>query len=345
MANDLEQKIIQQLEYYFGDINLPRDKFLQEKIKEDEGWIALDVLLTFKRLASLSTDQEVIANAIEKSDKKLVLVSEDKKKLRRSPELPIPEYNDERKKELQARTAYAKGFPLDETLDPIIEFLKPHGPITCCQQRTYVNKPTKEHKFKGSCFIIFDDVETCKKFIEAEGIQYKEKDLVRKWQKDYFEDKAAEYKKRKETDKAERDAYKVPNEKKPKDMPKGAVFFFDGIAEGKQLTFEQIKAKVKEIGDIETAFVDFRKGDQQGHVRLPGENSAVDFHKKLEEGKMKIDEIELSVKVLEGEEEEAYLKKTQEELKNKFNKKGKFSRKRKGNFGNGGGSKGKRSRD
>lgn len=104
MTSDLEKKIQKQVEYYFGDINLPRDKFLQEKLKEDEGWVGLDVLLSFKRLASLSTDETVIAEAVEKAEDKLVEVSEDKKKLRRNPEKPLPEFNDERKKELMSRS-------------------------------------------------------------------------------------------------------------------------------------------------------------------------------------------------------------------------------------------------
>lgn len=104
MADDLEKKIIQQIEYYFGDINLPRDKFMQEKIKEDEGWIPLDVLLTFKRLASLSTDPEVIVKAVEKSESQLVQVSDDRKKLRRNPDQPLPEMNEARQKELLSRS-------------------------------------------------------------------------------------------------------------------------------------------------------------------------------------------------------------------------------------------------
>lgn len=104
MADDLEKKIIKQIEYYFGDINLPRDKFLQEKIKDDDGWITLEVLLTFKRLASLSSDAEVIATAIEKSENQIVELSEDRKKLRRNPENPVPELDDDRKKEIMKRT-------------------------------------------------------------------------------------------------------------------------------------------------------------------------------------------------------------------------------------------------
>ena len=28
------------MEYYFGDFNLPRDKFLQEETKSDDGWVS-----------------------------------------------------------------------------------------------------------------------------------------------------------------------------------------------------------------------------------------------------------------------------------------------------------------
>ena len=36
-TDSVESAILKQLEYYFGNINLPRDKFLQEKMKEDSG--------------------------------------------------------------------------------------------------------------------------------------------------------------------------------------------------------------------------------------------------------------------------------------------------------------------
>lgn len=104
MANDLEKKIIRQIEYYFGDINLPRDKFMQEKIQEDEGWITVETLLTFERLASFTTDPAVIVEAVKKSENQLVVVSEDGKKLRRSPDVPVPEGDENFRKELMTRT-------------------------------------------------------------------------------------------------------------------------------------------------------------------------------------------------------------------------------------------------
>ena len=74
-------------EYYFSDANLRRDKFLLKQISENEGgWVELAVLLTFKRLKSMSEEASVIASAVLKSSEGLVEVSEDKLKLRRHPE-------------------------------------------------------------------------------------------------------------------------------------------------------------------------------------------------------------------------------------------------------------------
>ena len=33
ITEDVKQKIVTQIEYYFGDYNLPRDKFLKEEVR------------------------------------------------------------------------------------------------------------------------------------------------------------------------------------------------------------------------------------------------------------------------------------------------------------------------
>eukprot|EP01046_Picozoa_sp_COSAG06_P099818 COSAG06_NODE_45937_length_351_cov_0.583333_1_plen_67_part_10 len=48
--------VLQQVEFYFGDANLPKDKFLKKQIKadpENEGWVSLDVVATFKKMKAL----------------------------------------------------------------------------------------------------------------------------------------------------------------------------------------------------------------------------------------------------------------------------------------------------
>ena len=40
-------------QYYFGDNNMPRDKFLQEKIKEDDGCILLCLFMVMRYHTSI----------------------------------------------------------------------------------------------------------------------------------------------------------------------------------------------------------------------------------------------------------------------------------------------------
>ena len=86
---DASADILWQMEYYFGDFNLPKDKFLKAQIDEaKEGWISLDIMLKFQRLANLTKDKELIIKALEKSD--ILETNKEKLEVRRKPSLPIP---------------------------------------------------------------------------------------------------------------------------------------------------------------------------------------------------------------------------------------------------------------
>lgn len=107
---------------------MQRDKFLIEQSKLDEGWIPMNVLLKFKMLASMTTDPEVIVKSL--ADSELMEVSEDKKKLRRSPAHPLPVFDEAYKKAQEERTVYVKGFPLNDTyIDKLKAFFEPYGPV------------------------------------------------------------------------------------------------------------------------------------------------------------------------------------------------------------------------
>lgn len=105
-----------------------RDKFLIEQTKLDDGWIPMTTMLNFKQLTNLSKNVDVILKALEASD--LMEISEDKKKIRRSPEHPLPEYNEEYRKAQEARTIYVKGFPqTDINIEKLKEFFAPYKPF------------------------------------------------------------------------------------------------------------------------------------------------------------------------------------------------------------------------
>lgn len=82
-------------------------------------------------------------------------MSEDNKKVRRSPDLPVPEMNEERRKELSNRTIYAKGFPKEATLDDLLQHFKKHEHVDNIIMRKYQERTSKKKMFKGSVFITF----------------------------------------------------------------------------------------------------------------------------------------------------------------------------------------------
>ncbi|XP_055920264.1 la protein homolog [Eupeodes corollae] len=321
----LERKIIRQMEYYFGDANLHRDKFLLEQIsKNEDGWVPFDVLLTFKRLASLTTDISVIVDALNKSDEGLVEISEDKKSIRRHPERPIPEHNEEKRKEIMSRTAYVKGFPLDIEMADILEFFNPFEKVANISMRKYLDKPTKTYKFKGSVFVTFAKKEQTEEFITKEKVQFKDNDLVRKWQEVYYEEK-----------KEERNKSKKGKQKKEEDkfqLPKGTVIFFEGANEA--TTRELIRSALEAL-DADIAYIDYSKSDKEGHIRLHNENSAAPFLEKVEDKKLKLsDSTELTLRLLTEDEEKEFLAKAVDHMKSRRNTqsrhKGGFNRKRRG---------------
>lgn len=231
--------------------------------------------------------------------------------------------------------AYAKGFPLDEQLDDIVTFLDAYGPIESVTRRTNVDKITKKHVFKGSCFIIFKDAETCKKFVEAESIKFKDTELLRKLKNDYFEDKKKEVQDRRKKGKKQNDEPPPSNKLKKSSFPKGAVLHFSGLTENQSISREEIKEQLKKIDDAEIAFIDFNKGDTEGYIRFAGENTASEVFKKLNDGVLEVGETKITFKVLEGKEEEEFLNKTADALNKRRANFGK-GKKRKGNFNNSG---------
>lgn len=301
-VSKLEGLIIRQLEYYFGDANLARDKFLQEQISKDEGWVPVDVLLTFKRLKTLSEEKKVIVGAIEKSDEGLIEISEDREKLRRHPERPLPEQNEETRKEIFGRTVYVKGFaPEDGTqMSELLEFFEPFEKIVNIVMRKYHDKASKKYLFKGSVFVTFANKNQCAEFLKNEKLEYKGKELVRKMQDDYFEEKKAERKKKDK--KKEEDRFNIDH------LPKGASVHLAGF--NKETSRETIKETILKLDEsLEVAFIDYAKTDSEGTVRFAADDAGKNFMDKLTDAKIKIDDEEITARLLEGEEEKEFLRK------------------------------------
>lgn len=152
----LLRKLQDQLEFYFGDSNLLKDRFLKQKISDHpESYVSVDVIASFNRMKSLSSDRNLIIQAINKSQ--LLELSSDEKWVRRSIPLPsLPE------KEIDSRTIYVENLPAGIQHEKLKRLFKPFGTVT------YVSLP--RHKLssavKGFAFIEFSSSEEAEKAVQ-----------------------------------------------------------------------------------------------------------------------------------------------------------------------------------
>ena len=162
---DLVKKIVRQIEYYFSDGNLIRDKYLQHETKKEQGWIPLSTLTTFKRLASLTTDFPTILNALKTSSSGLLQLDEPANKLRRHPDRPLPSSQAELELALRNRTVYVQGFPStnnEVTIDHLLAFFGQHGSTDNIQMRRQV----KGKDFDGSVWVVFPSEGKAQQFVD-----------------------------------------------------------------------------------------------------------------------------------------------------------------------------------
>lgn len=122
---ELSNSFFSVFQYYFGDFNLPRDKFLKEQIALDDGWIPIATMLKFARLSQLTKSPQVIFSALKKSPSGLMEVNESASKIRRSKSQPIPEETSEYLAGVKSRTIYCKGLPKEGmSIDKLLDFFK-----------------------------------------------------------------------------------------------------------------------------------------------------------------------------------------------------------------------------
>ncbi|XP_039613521.1 lupus La protein [Polypterus senegalus] len=324
----LEKKITEQIEYYFGDHNLPKDKFLKEQIQLDDGWVPLEIMIKFNRLNRLTTDFNVIVDSLKKSTTGLVEVSEDKTKIRRSPDKPLPEINDQYKDDLKNRSVYVKGFPTDITLDELKEWFAGKGTVENIQMRRNLQR-----QFKGSVFVVFDSNESAKIFVETPDLKYKDTDMVIYLKNDYFAKKAedrkhhrAEAKAKAKHEKEEKQKQAEEEEMKSLNDQSGCLLKFSGELED-QTSREDFHALFGSHASIK--WIDFTRGAKEGTILFKSNaKEALEKAKEANGGTLKVKNKDVVWEVLEGEIEKQTLKKMIEDQQETFNKKkGKGGRK------------------
>ncbi|CAI5500784.1 unnamed protein product [Closterium sp. Naga37s-1] len=150
-------EILRQVEYYLSDSNLPRDRFMQEKLQEGNGFVPLALLCTFSRMRKhlgVLPDAPVPAHLVRATYEVLqastfLKFSEDGKLVGREGEVAMGE---ERIAEINARSLFAEPFQWNSTLDDIHAFFSSLGPVkSVCMRRHPASKA-----FKGSVYVEFD---------------------------------------------------------------------------------------------------------------------------------------------------------------------------------------------
>ncbi|XP_017006136.2 la-related protein 7 [Drosophila takahashii] len=149
----LFNSIRSQMEFYFGDANLSKDRFLRRYVEQDP-YVPLEIFLTFNKIKTLTQDAEQIAKAL--SNSQLLELDETKLKVRRRTKLP-----DHR--DVNDKTLYVEALPANATHDWLKEVFSRYGPVA------YVSLPhyPGTRKIKEFAFIEFEKSGSVEKAVKA----------------------------------------------------------------------------------------------------------------------------------------------------------------------------------
>jgi len=229
----------------------------------------------------------------------------------------MPENTLEYWQEIKKRTAYAKGFPLDTTLDEILKFVRQSGEVhNVLMRKTFEKEKGVPRVFKGSVFITFKDLETAKHFIADESTnKFNDIELIKKMQEEYWVQKREAVQKSREEAKAVKQAKKVQMEEKLEKKVQephyvaGSVLKISGFT-GPSLDYVAIKEFFQPYGEV--AYVD-SKDPSKATLRLhsDSEGQALIFWEKAlagagADGKVNYNGQQLSAEVMTGDEEKEY---------------------------------------
>ncbi|KAK4103675.1 hypothetical protein N658DRAFT_505338 [Parathielavia hyrcaniae] len=203
-------KIRAQVEFYFGDSNLPVDKFMWEQTGgEDNKPMPLQTICNFKRMRQFQPYSAVVA-ALRESEFLDVAGDEGDETVRRKVAYEsVPEAQKARLE----RSVYAKGFGDEEpsTQFDVEAFFSKHGHVNHVKLRR-----THEELFKGSVFVEFSSVDEADAFAKLDPKPiWKGHELLVMKKKDYLEEKTRQI----------REGEKEPNQHR-------RVTFFEGKERG-----------------------------------------------------------------------------------------------------------------
>ncbi|KPJ13394.1 La-related protein 7 [Papilio machaon] len=148
----LYDNIIKQMEFYFSDANLSKDRYLNELVNKDP-YVPISEFLKFNKINSMTQEITDIAKALSHST--FLELSEDKLKVKRkTPLLPY---------DVDARTVYVESIPVKATQDWLKKVFSNYGHVA------YISLPKfrNTQRIKGFGFIEFEKPQEAQKCINA----------------------------------------------------------------------------------------------------------------------------------------------------------------------------------
>ncbi|XP_071483462.1 la-related protein 7-like [Diadema antillarum] len=147
--------ICQQVEFYFSDANLRKDRYLMQEIsKSEKGYVSLDVLANFNKMKSMTQDRKVIVAAIHQSS--LLELSDDESSVRRKKPLEPPKHDPD------DCTVYVENLPKKVNHDWLRKTFSYCGNVVYTSLPRY--KSTGDSK--GFAFVEFDHPEEASRACE-----------------------------------------------------------------------------------------------------------------------------------------------------------------------------------
>ncbi|XP_045768924.1 la-related protein 7 isoform X2 [Maniola jurtina] len=143
------ENIMKQMEFYFSDANLSKDRFLGDLVKNDP-FVPITEFLKFNKIRSLTQDANDIVKAMKHST--LLELSEDKQKVKRkTPMMPY---------DADLRTVYVESIPVTASREWLERVFSDYGQVA------YISLPKfkNSNKIKGFAFIEFatpQDAQNC----------------------------------------------------------------------------------------------------------------------------------------------------------------------------------------
>ncbi|XP_034489891.1 la-related protein 7 [Drosophila innubila] len=142
-----------QMEFYFGDANLSKDRFLRRYVEQDP-YVPLDIFLTFNKIKTLTQDVQQISRSL--SNSQLLELDESGLKVRRKTALPV-------QRDVNDKTLYVEALPRTATHDWLKEVFSRYGAVA------YVSLPhyPGTRKIKEFAFIEFEQSASVEKAVKA----------------------------------------------------------------------------------------------------------------------------------------------------------------------------------